>query len=186
MNSLLFLFVFYPILSSPVAMWMIRQVCENGYPVGIFNWKTQSWAFMFGDTLSLPLTVFWALRTLRKPETDTSLLYQWWWSVLAVVVGVAVTIGFRKMDEGGYTATGNADRLFAPTKLWHDFVVYFTVSVLVFFVAVPVFLTGSVDGYVTAAFFLSWLAFGICDMFRGLNPAHMHPRVQETALGGWT
>lgn len=62
------LLVLYPLFVSPVAMWVIRQTCEGGQPVGMFDPKAQSWAFMFGDTFSLPLTIWASLRVVRDSD----------------------------------------------------------------------------------------------------------------------
>lgn len=111
-----------------------------------------------------------------------SLIHQWWWIPVSLLVGVAAGLGFRAMDSAGYKKGGHADRLNAPTKLWHDYVVYISVGTLICFVGVPALLTWSAGGFVALAFFALWLAFGVRDGVHGLDPARLHPRVQDTVL----
>ena len=161
------------------------MTAEFGKPVGMFNWRTQSWAFLFGDSLSLPLAIAFALGTPGIPSRVigvSGMIEYWRWCVISIVVAIVVTFGFRSMDAAGYKKSGNADRLKSPTKLWHDYVVYPSIAFLLMWVALPAVFTGATTGWLTLTSFGTWVLFCICDMVRGLDPANLHPRMQETIL----
>lgn len=174
----------FPIVVSPIPMWIIRQKLEYGRPEGMFDWRTQSWAFLFGDSLFIPMSLMFSVYALRT--NDTNLLTHWWWTPLALLVGLAASYGFRAMDAASYVKTGNADRLFCPSKIWHDRQVYISLAALLFGCGVPAILTFSTSGWLALVFFGGWVLAGVCDMIRGLDPARMHPRVQSTSWSAKT
>lgn len=128
-----------PIIISPVAMAFIRHQYENGSPKGMFDFRTQSWAFLFGDSVALPVALSAALYAVQKDAPEW--MYRWWWLLLAVATATIATFGFRTMDKSGYIASGNADRLHSPTKLWHDFVVYPILGFPLFYLGIPAIAT---------------------------------------------
>lgn len=190
-----------PIIVSPVAMLAIRNTLEYGKPHIGFNPKGDSWAYLFGDMIALPISLGAAATVARR----TSWWDDWWWATVAVSVAILASVGFRAMDSATYVKQGHGDRLYSPTKLWHDFVVYPVVGTMLCWLGipaitvdsivgwasfggqswlgVPTFWIGTTAGWLTIGGFVAWLLFAVCDMIRGLRPEDMHPRVQDTKFG---
>lgn len=174
-----------PIIISPFMMWLTRQTLEHGQPTGIFNPRTQSWAFLFGDTIALPFTFFMLALSWRglKPEGWYRGL---WWIMAAFVAGVVIACVWHfVLDAPGYRAQGYGDLLGSPTKLWHDFVVYGSLSGALVYLGIPALLN-NFTGYGGLALvgLIAWAGLGVADnTVHHLDPQYLHPRVSRTMLG---
>lgn len=178
---------FIPILLSPVAMLVLRLVLEGGRPSGMLDLRTQSWAFLVGDTIFLPLAlVFAALgqRVLATNSTDPSWYRSIWWLVASLAIGLVAAYVFRNvLDAPNYVSAGAADLLQSPTKIWHDLVVYPAIAGGLVYLATPLVIHDfSGFGWVVVACLGGWLALGVLDGLRGLNPRDLHPPVGQTWL----
>lgn len=173
-----------PIGISPMVMLLLRITLEYGLPSGLLSPRRQSWTFLFGDTLALPLA-FGAIGSAgiaHDINTRSDRVLMAW----SIGVAVVVTGAFVTFDRPNYTKTGNKDRLLSPTKLWHDWIVYpVLVAALVYF-GVPVLLSGSSS----AGFWLilvglaSWIGLGAIDIvWIKPDPSEQHPRWQDTWFG---
>jgi hypothetical protein len=180
--------VVMPIIVSPVAMLILRITVERGLPAGLLDPRTQSWSFLFGDSISIPLTLlFSSFGWRRYVDAEPDWFLQHWrlWLAISVTVGVVAACLFHFVLDGpNYRREGHGDRLGSPTKLWHDIPVYFSFGATMCMLGIPV-LIGDFTGYGiwVLVSFMSWLALAGCDAtFHKLNPADLHPRVQDTAF----
>jgi hypothetical protein len=174
---------FIPILVSPIAMLYFRVTMEDGHPKGLFNPTTQSYAFLLGDALLLPMAFAFMALGWKRLAHEQGFHVQAWWLIFALVAGAAIMMVWRRMEMQAYTKLGAADRLDSPTKLWHDYVVYGSLGTLLVFGGVPVVVkdfTG--NGWLVLLCFAGWVALGVLDGSRKLNPANLHPRKEETYL----
>ncbi len=178
MNWFVFWIVILPVLISPISMQIIRQLFEGGQPATGFNPKSDSWAYLFGDFLILPFSMGMAARDAQH----VSWLLDWRFIVAVIVGGCIFSVGFRWFDSNNYIRDGHRDRLYSPTKLWHDFVVYPVVASVFLWVTISALSTGALGGWVAVGGIALFFTLGGVDMIRGLKPEQMHPRVQDTAF----
>ena len=182
--------VFYlaiaPIVISPVCMYIIRQSMEYGRPSGMFDPRTQSWAFLFGDTIALPLTFLFLAIGWRQLDSTGWYKSNWWYFV-CLVLGVLVACGWHFLLDGpGYTADGFGSLLGSPSKLWHDFTVYGSISGALFFLGIPMLRYNFVGygGLALLSLVVLWGGLGVADnTIHKLNPANLHPPASQTRLG---
>lgn len=172
-----------PILISPCAMLVIRVLAEDGRPKGLFSLTTQSWAFLFGDTLALPLAFLaaaWSWRRLAPDGWYTRSL----WLVMAIAIGLLVAVGWRLLEVRGYTTAGYADLLGSPSKLWHDLVVYPVLGSTLVWAGIPAMVYDfRYTGWLVVMGVVVWVALGVLDnTVHHLDPADLHPPVQYTFL----
>lgn len=166
-----------PIIVSIVGMAVIRWVVEQSRLNGMFNPRTQSWAFMFGDLFSLPVAMFCIAVARDKAE-----LGSWadapWWYLVAALCGLAAGVAFHAMDIQEYRSQGAELALESPTKIWHDFVVYPVLFGVLLWAGVPLLWSWpwSTWTMLAIAAIASWLVFGVVsDGNRGLSAYDMHP-----------
>ncbi len=170
-----------PIVISPIMMVVVRLALEPGFP--LFEGK-QSLAYLVGDSAALPLALWATAMSWRIIGQEDGFHLRWWWLLVAIAAGVLITYGWHTfMDAPAYIKADAVDRLGAPTKLWHDYVVYPSLATLLVWGGVPAVFKdfGGYGRWVLAGGVL-WGCLGILDGFRGLDPRHMHPRVQDTRL----
>lgn len=178
---------FIPILLSPVAMLVLRLTLEYGKPSGMLDLRTQSWAFLVGDTVFLPFALAFAAlgqRTLSASATDPVWYRSFWWLAAALVVGIVFAFVFRViLDAPNYVSAGAAELLNSPTKIWHDYVVYPALAGGIVHLAVPVVVHNFTGyGWLILVAIGGWGLMGFLDGVRGLNPRHLHPPVSKTWL----
>ena len=148
---------------------------ENRLPL---NPARQSWAFMFGDAIFLPLAGA-MIAILARHNDSPSFVYSWWWQILAIVGGIGFALLFRAADKPNY----NELQYDSPAKIVHEFIAYpVLASVLIW--GIPLLWTsfwgfggsGPVIVPILAVFGgLAWLGCGIADGNRGLDPHYLHP-----------
>src|SRR4051812_19767721 len=107
-------------LSSIFPMFIVGTILEGRQLSDILSVKHQSWAFIFGDSIFLPLAGAMFVLALRRQTLGYQLVDRWWWVAVSATVGVAAGFVFHAMDRGSY----NSLRFNSPTKLIHDFVAY--------------------------------------------------------------
>ena len=164
------------LLASPILLFVLRVFLEDWQPKGLFDPATQSWAFLFGDALWLPMAFAAAAYGQRSVPQDSTFRSGWWLAV-SVVAGVAAGVVFHKMDQAVYVTAGYGQALLSPTKLAHDFVAYPLLFGGLQFLGVPVLVHHFWwTGMVALAGVLLWGAMGVHDMVKPLNPAHLHPK----------
>lgn len=182
MNWSVWCFVALPIVLSPFMMLVLRVTAEHGKPNGLLNPKIQSWAFLFGDSIALPV----AFGAAASWGHDASGLWSQGIGIfVSLVTAAVISGGFRHFDAQRYRASGNADRLLSPTKWWHDFVVYPILVTILVYLGIPVLVHhfGSVHCWLMLAGIAAWLAFGVIDItIIKPDPARQHPRWQDTWL----
>lgn len=174
---------FVPILISPMAMVLLRAFMEPAAQMpGIMNLNTQSWAFLFGDLIGLPIAL--GASALAWQRIDAAWPFTSWWFAASVALGVAIGLVFRFLvNAPGYTGD-DASRMLSPTSLWHDFVVYIVCATLLIYLGAPALAHDfSGFGWVALLGFAFWLAMGACDAtIHRLEPANLHPKVEDTVL----
>lgn len=170
-----------PIIISPVMMVVVRLALEPKFP--LLEGK-QSLAYLVGDSAALPLALWATAMSWRVIGQEDGFHQRWWWLLVAIAAGVLITYGWHTfLDLPGYVKAGATDRLGAPTKLWHDYVVYPSLATLLVWGGVPAIFKdfGGYGRWVLTGFAL-WAGLGALDGVRGLDPRHMHPRAQDTLL----
>lgn len=169
-----------PIVVSIVGMPAIRLVVEGTGMNGMFNPKTQSWAFMFGDLLSLPVALFCVAMAREKTELSSWTVAPWWY-VIAALIGIAAGSVFHfVMDTRAYRKQHAERALVSPTKIWHDFVVYPVLFGVLIWAGAPLLLSSpqdwSVWTWAALAAIVSWFVLGmVCDGKRQPRAYDMHP-----------
>lgn len=161
-------------------MLILRVTVEYGKPAGLFYPKTQSWAFLFGDSIAVPVAFGAAA---MYPYTSS--LSRGTKIAFAVGIAFCACILFRRTDSERYRKSGNTDRLLSPTKLWHDFVVYPLLTAVLVFQGLPVLVSrfGTTECWLVLAGVTVWGMLGLVDLvIIKPDPAKQHPRWQDTAL----
>ena len=177
-----------PIMVSIIGGLTLRITMEYGEPSGIFDPRTQSWAFLFGDSLFLPFALWAASQSWVWLGRREGQWYQtWWWLCVALAAGIAAMVVFHFiLDAPDYVRAGHADLLLSPTKQWHDFVTYPSLAAALVYLGIPAIkedFWGNGKWALGGA--LVWLLLGVVGdgMIHHVDPAKLHPRVQDTWLG---
>jgi len=162
--------------ASPIALLILRLMLEDGRPRGLFNWETQSWAFLFGDTIGLPLALGAAAYGQRYVPDD-SWFRSGWYLTLCVVIGVLGGTAFRfLMEVEAYTKANHASALMSPTKLTHDFVSYPLLLGGLMYLGLPVLVYQfRWVGVVALLGVAIWLAMCVRDAVHPPKPTNLHP-----------
>lgn len=169
-------------LCSPLLLFVLRHTMERGVPGGIFNPKTQSWAFLFGDWIFLPVSLAalaWGAHEWYHEAGFGFVTYDSdGWQRICMALGMVAGFLFNVMDRKVYAKAGAHDAIFSPSKIAHDFVAYpvFVASLLYLAVpllgvlneARPAFAAGLVG-------LVLWGVMGVCDVKRQLHPFNLHP-----------
>ena len=167
-------------LASPLLLLVLRITMEDGMPAGLFSPKTQSWAFMFGDTVFLTFA-FIVVTIGHRRISGHDWYQQWWWVGACFGVGMLGGYVFHYLDTSVYMDAGAGLALNSPTKLAHDFVAYPVLLGGLLCLGVPVVLYEF--KWVGALFFvglLGWGLMGARDAKAGLAPTKLHPNWSST------
>lgn len=172
-----------PIIVSPATMLYLRLTMEEGRPAGLLNPGKQSWAFLYGDMLMLPIVFISMALGWRRLADEQGFHMQFWWFLVSVAAGCIIAAVWRYSEVQTYKRLGGKDRLDSPTKLWHDYVVYGSLGTLLVFGGLPVvILDFTSHGWAALVAFGGWVLLGLADSLRKLDPANLHPPVQDTYL----
>lgn len=115
----------------------LKQVLLN-----VFNHEKQSWAFLYGDTIVLPLAALFIAHGWASGMATMSQTGLLWSFMLCAVIGAAAGWAFHeKLERPGYTKAGYAASLDGWTKFIHDFVTYPVISGVLLFAGVPLLVT---------------------------------------------
>lgn len=156
------------VVISPVVMSVLRYCYEFPFDLaGFFKPSIMSWGFVVGDTLVLPLAVWFAVRGYENVPAS-SWGHSLWFAATSIVAGLVVIVGFRKVDGGRYVQAGVPMALYSPTKVWHDIVVMAVVVTLFVWLLVPQVVGAWSDEMAVAIAMLA--AFGALIVIDGLNP----------------
>lgn len=173
---------FWALLASPVPMAVVGMVVEVRHPATLFAPSTQSWAFIFGDTVFLPfmaamLAVAWQkIDGYPAPEETGKKGAPWYrqsgWRWACAVIGLAAGWIFHLVDMGNYTPLAAN----SPGKWVHDLGAYATLFGALFFGLVPAFLRRSSRKLAMVALigFSLWLGGGVADQVRQLDGKELH------------
>lgn len=164
-------------LASPLIMLTLRSLVELNSPTGLFNSRTQSWMFLYGDIIFLPFAFACAALGWRKLDTNGGWYTSMWWLILAATIGIVAGVIFHHLDVIPYTQQGMELALNSPTKWAHDFVAYPVLFAgLVYFGAPMVF--GPLFrpyGILILIGVVLWGTMGIHDA-KGLQAKNLHPK----------
>lgn len=176
-----------PILVSIIGMGVVRAIWERNSPLTVadmYNPATQSWAFLFGDLLALPMALGFSAVAWRKMSSSS-----WFWSdawaVVAIISGILISLMWHHLLEApAYTAAGFEDMLETPTKIWHDTVVYGILSTLLIYLGVPAVITDwRRTGGAAVMAFVVWGALGFADAtVHELHIPDLHPPHDTTSF----
>ena len=177
-----------PVVVSTIGMGVVRYTADFGQPHGafIYSYRTQSWAFLFGDLIGLPLLFWGAAKGWQKFEDVHNSWYgSKWWLLAAVVLGILLSMAwYHGMNAPGYRKEGLETLLYSPTSRWHYHVVYKSLASAIIFLGVPVIgYQFKGFGMVVLAGLLVWGLFGAADAtFHKLILTNLHPDKQDTWL----
>lgn len=175
------------IFFSPVMMLILRFIelirlegAEKriGRALQMFNPRRQSWAFMFGDTFVLSFAMI-ALTNGWESVPASSWFHSTRWALIAVWIGVVLSLVFMMIDRQRYVNRGIEAALISPTKIWHDMAVFPVVLSLLIFSGVPQIM-GNWSFHTVVALVAITVFTGLCgaDMVRDkretLDPADQH------------
>jgi hypothetical protein len=165
-----------PLMISFAGAAVLRWVLERTYVNVMFAPKTQSWAFLFGDSIALTvaMTMIWFARSEVVPGG-------FWaggsWFLISAGIGLLAGICFRLADRGRYLDFGAERLLVSPTKVWHDFVTYPVIVGAMVWAGLPllfpeywVWQTGA-----AVVAILAWAVLGVRDIRCNLDPFYLHP-----------
>ena len=160
------------LVTSPVAMWLIRFLVEQWPTTHMFSLKTQAWAFVIGDWACLPAALFFLTRGWRADGFFAT----WWWVLAAFLIGYLAMWLFGLIDAPRYEVAGATALLSSPTKIWHDWVAYPLLASLIIWSGIPQ-LAGhvSVNTVIALLLLLGWALCGLRDMKYPPNPYDQHP-----------
>ena len=168
------LFTSIPLLVSIGGMFLARTRLERLKAKGMFSLRTQSWAFVLGDAVALPITFAFLIWSHRSLEMN-SFFESRGWTLLALLIGVIVGVVFRKIDSPRYIKAGRASALKCPTKIWHDLGVYPILAGLTVWSGTPL-LAGGLSGaeYGVLGGLILWVCFGLYDVARPPDISTQH------------
>lgn len=182
-NGNLVVFV-VPIITSIVGMGLVRLLWEDNTSLSVgdmYNPSTQSWAFLFGDLLVIPFMLGVSALAWRDMAKSS-----WFWSPtwfgVAWVAGIVVALVWHFLLDGpGYKAQGYEDMLNSYTKLWHDFVVYGSLSTLIIYLCIPALVSDPIGfGGMALLGLVCWAVLGVLDnTVHSLDPTKLHPSRQS-------
>lgn len=85
----------------PVAYWLTQL--DEGRPAHeIFDLFTQSWSLYGCSLFLLPGYLVAASQWVLRPETLPTWAWQWWWTPVAIVGGVVISLVFGWLERGRY------------------------------------------------------------------------------------
>lgn len=165
------------LLSSPVLLFALRVTAEEGLPAGLFDPKTQSWSFLFGDTFLFALFVLPVVVVGHRRIDAHNWYHSGWWIVGCLIIGFVAGYAFHTIDGGNYAKAGAELALNSPTKLAHDFVAYPVLLGGLLCLGIPVLLYEF--KWLGVLGIVGLLGFGLMvahDAVSGLDPHKLHPR----------
>lgn len=162
-------------LASPLLLAALALIYENATLREVFDLKYGSWAFLLGDTIALPAAAVFASLAWHSLPSSGWWGASSWWTTLSLLVGIAAGATFHLNDRKAYIKAGAKAALASPTKGGHDGGAYPTLFGGLFCVGVPLLFNWSWHVAAMLACLLLWLAFGIADLRRGLDPHRLHP-----------
>ena len=165
-----------PCMVSLAGAAFVRWSLEYTPMNRMFDLKTQSWAFIVGDGLVLPIAML-MIGFARSEVVIIGFWAHWHWLVISAGIGLLGGIVFRLMDRRRYVNEHAERALTSPTKVWHDFVTYPVLLGVLVWAGVPL-LTPEYWVWPTAvAIFalIGWAGLGARDAVRQPSPLAQHP-----------
>lgn len=151
-------------LASLVPVYCVAAFIERR-PIKITEFSSQSWAFLFGDIIVLPLMAMALAKAWQyMPAMHTSAWWQSWvWRVFCLAMGVGAGTAFHLMDRVNYEPLAWN----SPSKLTHEFCAFVVLFGGLLFGLIPAALSANAGSgwYVVAAVvcLLAWVALGVAD-----------------------
>jgi hypothetical protein len=130
------------LLGGTVPYAVIAAVMEHrSLLLLVANFKEQSYAFLFGDALFLPLTAAMAaLGWQHTPRLASTWATSRWWEGASVAMGLLISYLYRYVkDLPIYRKAGAMGAFFAPTKLVHDLLSYPVLTIGLLCGGIPLF-----------------------------------------------
>lgn len=172
-----------PIVISPLMMAVWRLVLEPTMTVSqMFNPHTQSWAFLFGDLIFLPIAL--GAAAVASKNGGGGFFTSRGWIVISISFGTFLAVAYRfVVNTPGYSGA-DASRMMSPTSLWHDIVVYTVCATLLVYLGIPALSTDFTGaGKIALLAFIVWCVLGILDAtVHRPAPENLHPLKEETYL----
>lgn len=161
--------------ASPLLAIILRMTLEKGTPKGQLDPRTQSWMFLFGDTIFLPFAFGAAMLGWHKLNMSDQWHTGWLWMSASAGIGIVAGVIFHHLDVAPYTKQGMGRALNSPTKIAHDFVAYPVLFAGLVYLGVPVIFgsTFAPYGILTLVGVVLWGAAGMHD--QNLLARDLHP-----------
>lgn len=168
------------LVSSPVAMVLVAWKLEpKGRVRQVLNPRSQSWMFLFGDSLGLTTTAAaLAVAWCHMPDGWYTSV---WWALASAVIGIVGGDLYHYVDSGAYKAAGAQEALKSPTKQVHDRLTYSVLLGGLVYGGVPVLIeVWSHPGMhfpalVALGGVVIWILCGVRDIRAKLDPNKLHP-----------
>lgn len=174
-----FVAVILALLASPVLLPLLRWTFEPRFSsvLAMFDPRTQSWTFVFGDTLFLPFAFAFASLAYQSVPAD-SIFKSWLYLGLCIGLGIGAGVAFHYgMQVPAYTDAGLAEALNSPTLRAHDFVAYPFLFGGLLYIGIP----GLVHhwqwtGTIALVGVLLWGVAAVGDAIDPPQPKSLHPK----------
>lgn len=165
-----------PLVVSYGGALFVRWHLEDQSVRSMFDHGDQSWAFLIGDSLALPVAML-MIGFARSDVKPNGFWLEWNWFLISAGAGLLSGIIFRLADRKRYQRFGAARTLASPTKIWHDFVTYPVLFGVMVWAGVPLLIPEYWfwSTVVALAAIIVWIGLGICDAIRDINPLGQHP-----------
>jgi hypothetical protein len=156
------------LLSSPGLMLLGKVGLMRDSVAELFDPHRASWAFLADFALAGVV----ALAASAWPHLVPGQFFtSGWWLLLAIVGGVAASLAWSfGLDRPAYRQTATGTELLGdPTKLIHDNVAYFVLSITLLYLAVPVLGRGdwsTSTPWLMSGLFSLWVLGGVADAVR--------------------
>lgn len=172
-----------PLVVSLVGAAFVRWSLEHTSVNGMFDLKTQSWTFVVGDGMALPIALL-MIGFARSEVVIVGFWAQWQWFIMAAVIGLVGGILFRLMDRPRYLKASAGLTLASPTKVWHDFVTYPVLLGAVMWAGVPLLMPEYWvwPTVVAIVALIGWGGLGARDAVRQPSPLAQHPEWDTQAF----
>lgn len=165
-------------LASPIALYGLRFTLESDYQTRVFSLDLPNWAFVFGDTLVLPIVAFVAALGWRRLSKGADVWYNSPnWLPFCMLVGVLAGIAFHYSDTQAYAEAGAQLAMQSPSKLAHDFVAYPVIMGGLLYLGVPVLMAKHLKTHwlVIILCVVIWCILAYMGTVAGLDPKLLHP-----------
>jgi xanthosine utilization system XapX-like protein len=154
-----------------IRWWVEKQAVRS-----MFDRASQSWTFLFGNGVVLPIAIL-MIGFARSEVKPDGFWLEWNWVLVSAGAGLLSGVIFRFVDQPRYARYSALSNLSSPTKVWHDFVTYPVLFGSTVWAGFPLLLPEYHfwPTIIALIAIVSWIGLGVCDVIRDLDPRGQHP-----------